>query len=124
MSKYPKFSAAFNIANNNDDRIRAFELYQKAFDAKKISESVPPDGWDIHIVMEINEFVILLAPGGEKGKENVVTCQLQFDNENDLRKAYDVLIQEGQDYSIGSYPWASVGALVTDKYGVRWWLCL
>lgn len=69
-----------------------------------------------------NMFNILLAPGGEKASENVVVCELLFDNEVDLRKAYNILIQEGQNYSIGSYPWAPVGALVTDKYGVTWWL--
>lgn len=122
MSKYPKFSLAFNIASSNEERIAAFELYQKAFKARKISESTPPDGDDIHIVMEINGCNILLALGGEKALENVVTCELQLDNEDDLRKAYNILIQEGQNYSIGSYPWAPVGALVTDKYGVGWWL--
>jgi uncharacterized glyoxalase superfamily protein PhnB len=124
MSKYPIVSLAFNIANSNKERIEAFELYQKTFNARKISESTPPDGSDIHIMMEINGFEILLAPGGEKNLKNVLTCQIQFDNENDLRKAYDILIQEGQNYSIGSYPWARVGALVTDKYGVEWWLCI
>lgn len=77
----------------------------------------------MYIVMEINGFEILLAPGGEKVVESVVICQVQFDNEKDLRKAYDILIQEGQNYSIGSYPWAPVGAFVNDKYGVGWWLC-
>jgi uncharacterized glyoxalase superfamily protein PhnB len=125
MADFPKFSVAFNIPKNNEDRIKAFELYQKAFDAKKISES-PPEEADmyggIYITMEINGFRILLAPGGERNNESVVTCELLYDNENDLRKAYDILIQEGHDYSIGSYSWAPVGALVTDKYGVTWWL--
>lgn len=122
MSVYPKFSLAFNIADRNEERIAAFELYQKAFNARKISESKPPDGDDIHIVMEINGFTILLAPGSEKASESVVVCELLFDHEDDLRKAYNILIQEGKNYSIGSYPWAPVGALVTDKYGVTWWL--
>ena len=124
MSKYPQFSLAFNIASN-DERIEAFEFYQKTFNAKKLSESVPSDGPDIHIMMEINGFEILLAPGEFQMSQNpVVTCQLDFDNETELRKAYDILIQEGQNYSIGSYPWAKVGALVTDKYGVQWWLTI
>ncbi|MDD4493975.1 MAG: sulfatase-like hydrolase/transferase [Eubacteriales bacterium] len=33
-------------------RIAAFELYQKAFNARKISEPTLPDGDDIHIMME------------------------------------------------------------------------
>ena len=122
MLNYPKFSLTFNICNNNEDRIKALELYQRAFNATKISESIPPGGWEIHILMEINGFYILLAPGGEKNEEHIVTCELMFNNEIDLHKAYDALIQEGKNYSIGSYPWAPVGALVTDKYGVTWWL--
>ena len=113
---------AFNIASNNEERIEAFELYRRAFNAIKTGESTPPDGDDIHISMEINGFKILLAPGDEKGVNNVLCCQIKFDNDNDLRKAYEILIQEGRDYYIGSYPWAPLGAFVKDKYGVGWWL--
>ena len=49
MNNYPKTSLAFGIAGNNEDRIKAFELYQKAFNAKKIYESTPSDGDDLHI---------------------------------------------------------------------------
>ena len=124
MSKYPKFSMAFNIGNTNEERIEAFTMYQQAFNASKISESTPPDGDDLHIMMDINGLEILLAPGGkvEKILENAMCCEFQFDNENDLRKAYDILIQDSLYHSIGSYPWAPTGALVTDKYGVCWWL--
>ena len=122
MTKYPRFSLAFNIASSNEERIAAFEMYKRAFSAIKISESTPPDGNDLHIVMEINGFCILLAPGSKRNKEHIVTPEIQFDNEDDLRSAYNTLIQEGRNYSIGSYPWASLGALVTDKYGVTWWL--
>lgn len=123
MLKYPKFTMAFNIESTNEERIEAFELYQKAFNAKKLSESTPPDGNDIHIMMDIYGFEILLGPGGAVGKglENAIICEIRFDNENDLRKAYDVLIQEGQNYSLeGPYPWATILALVTDKFGVGW----
>ena len=123
MSEYPKFKMAFSIGRTNDERIEAFELYERAFNARKISESTPPDGDDIHIMMEINGFEILLGPGGKVKKvlDNAMTCEIHFDNENDLRKAYDVLVQEGQSYSLGGpYPWATVLALVTDKYGIGW----
>lgn len=123
MPDYPRLSLAFNIASNNQDRIEAFELYQKAFDAIKVWEAGnAPDGNGIHIGMQINGFPVMLGPGGEKNEEHVVTVELMFDNEADLRRAYDILKEEGQNYSIGSYPWAPVGALVTDKYGVTWWL--
>ena len=124
MPDYPKFSMAFNVGKSNDERIEALKMYQHAFGAKKISESVPPNGDDLHIVMEINGLTILLAPGGKvhKTTDNAMCCEFMFKNENDLRRAYDVLIEDCLFNSIGSYPWAPVGALVTDKYGVCWWL--
>ncbi|MDD4796870.1 MAG: hypothetical protein PHO66_03775 [Eubacteriales bacterium] len=54
--------------------------------------------------------------------ENAMCCEFQFDNQDDLRKAYDVLVPESLYHSIDTYPWAPVGTLVTDKYGVCWWL--
>lgn len=123
MSKYPQFTMSFNIETTNEERLEAFELYHKAFNAKKLSESTPPDSNDIHIMMEIYGFEILLGPGGAVGKgfENAIICEIRFDNESDFRKAYDVLIQEGQNFSLeGPFPWATLLALVTDKFGVGW----
>ena len=43
-------------------------------------------------------------------------------SEEDWRRAYDVLTQEGSDYSTQSWPHAPVSGVVTDKFGVSWWL--
>lgn len=123
MSDYPKISLAFGIAGGNEARIKAFELYQTVFHAKKIYESTPPDSDDLHIRMELNGFSILLGPGAQQNQENNVVPEVKFGDETDLRRAYEILIQEGRDYSIGSYPWAPVGAAVTDQFGISWWLC-
>ncbi|MEA4823538.1 MAG: hypothetical protein VB111_05400 [Clostridiaceae bacterium] len=123
MPQYPQFKMAFCIGSTNEERIEAFSLYQQAFNARKISESTPPDGEDIHILMEINGFEILLCPGNkvERVSENVMVCEIHFENESDFRKAYGVLIQEGRNYSLGGpYPWATALALVTDKCGIPW----
>jgi len=126
MSKYPFFKMAFGIGTTNEERIEACELYQRAFGAVKTDESIPPDGWDIHICIEINGFPIFLGPGGLSGKDRDgldigIVCELHYDNENELRKAYDVLIQEGRNYSLeGPFPWAALLALVTDKFGIGW----
>lgn len=124
MPDYPKFSVAFEIASSDEDRRQAFALYQKAFGARKISEFSPggPNAQNLHIMMEINGFEILLHPSREKRTNGAVNCQLRFDREDDVRKAYEVLIREGKDYSMSSYPHAPVSALVTDQYGVGWWL--
>ncbi len=123
MSKYPQFTISFNINTTNEERRAMFELYQKAFNAKKLFEGTPPNGDDIHIMMEICGVEMLLGPGGTigKGLDNAIVCEVRFDNENEFRKAYDALAQEGQSCSLeGPYPWATRLALVTDKYGVGW----
>jgi uncharacterized glyoxalase superfamily protein PhnB len=126
MSKYPFFKMSFGIGSTNEERIEACNLYQKAFNAKKTGESVPPDGCDIHIDIEINGFPILLGPGGKVSKDRDgldigIVCELHYDNENKLRKAYEALIQAGQNYSLeGPFPWATLLALVTDKFGIGW----
>ena len=35
MGAYPKFTMSFSIGSSNKERIEAFELYQRAFKAKK-----------------------------------------------------------------------------------------
>jgi uncharacterized glyoxalase superfamily protein PhnB len=118
-----KFGMAFNIGNTNEERIEAFEMYQRSFKAKKLSEGTPPDSNDIHITMEIGGVEILLAPGGkvEKILENAMVCEIHFDNEKDLHKAYEVLSKDSSRRSLeGPYPWATVFALVTDKFGIYW----
>ncbi|MDR1690135.1 MAG: hypothetical protein LBS21_16255 [Clostridiales bacterium] len=52
MSNSPKFKMALAICKTNEERIEAFEMYQKAFGAKKTWEGAPPDGGDIHIGMD------------------------------------------------------------------------
>lgn len=119
MADYPRISVALMIASNNQDRMKAFELYQEAFGAIKTWEAGnAPDGNDLHMGMQINGFNFQLWPREEMNEEHIVTIELMFDDENELRRAYGVLIQEGRNYSIGSYDWAPVGAFVTDKCGV------
>ena len=123
MSGYPKFTMCFNINTTNEERVDAFELYRRAFGARKISEGTPPNSDEIHIMMDIFGFEILLGPGSEvgKGMNNALICEVRFDDETDFRKAYEVLSKEGQNSSLeGPYPWATLLGLVTDKFGIGW----
>ncbi len=115
----PRFTLAYNINITNEERLELFNLYQRAFGAKKLSQ----EGEDIHIMMEIYGTGILLGPGGEdyKSTNNKVIFEARFDDEKDFRKAYEVLIEEGQNYSLeGPYAWATLLGLVTDKFGIGW----
>ena len=91
MGAYPKFTMSFSIGPSNKERIEAFELYQRAFKAKKLLESTPPDNDDIHIMMEIYGQEILIGPGKSMGTG--------FE---------------------GPYPWAAILGLVVDKFGIGW----
>ncbi len=118
-----KFSMAFNVGRTNQEREEACRMYQEAFGARRLSESFASGG-DIHIMMDFQGLAVMLAPGGkvEKTTENAMCCEFLFDQEEALRHAYEVLSRGSLSHSIGSYPWAPVGALVTDRFGVCWWL--
>lgn len=126
-----KFTMSFSIGSTNDaykdnkERLDAYELYRKAFNAKKLGEEGPPEYDDIHIMMEIYGLEILLGPGGGKagtGFDNILNCEVRFDNEAEFRRAYDVLVEaDSKSHSLdGPYPWATLLGLVVDKFGIGW----
>ncbi len=118
-----KFAIAFNIGKTNEERNEAFAMYQKAFSAVKLWESPAPGCEDLHIGMELGGINVLLAPGGkvEKTTENAMCCEFSFDNEEELRNAYDILSVDALSYSLeGPFPWAQLLGLVVDKFGVCW----
>lgn len=123
MSKYPQFTMSFNIGPTNKERIDAFELYHKAFNAKKLSESTPPNGDDIHIMMDIYGLEILIGPGKGAGTgfENALSCEIRFDKKDDFYQAYDELIKGAKSHTVeGPYPWATLLGLIVDKFGIGW----
>jgi uncharacterized glyoxalase superfamily protein PhnB len=123
MVNRPKFTLSFGIGTTNEERLDAFELYKQAFNAKKLSEGTPPDGSDIHIMMDIYGLEILLGPGGKEGTgfDNVINCEVRYHDETEFRKAYAAICRECRSKSLeGPYPWAKLLGLVNDKYGVGW----
>ena len=125
MEKSPELLVVLNINGSDEKRIEAFELYQRAFNAKNLSGDLSPDeSGQVHIMMDINGYQFGIFPGDDYNARGNVTCQFEFDNENDLRKAYDVLSQEAQEHSIGTDFWCELFASVTDKFGVFWCFCV
>ena len=53
MASTTKFTLSFNFNLTNDERLAMFELYKNAFNAKKTYEGTPPNGNDLHIMMDI-----------------------------------------------------------------------
>jgi len=132
--KSPELMVVFDINGSNERRLEAFEFYKKAFGAVKLSGELPPEGVppedllpdesETHIIMEINGYKFGIFPGDEHAARGPVTCQFEFDNEADLRRAYDVLSQGASEHSIDTPFWCTLCALVRDKYGIFWCLCV
>ena len=120
MSKSTYFYLMFHLKNP----VEAYEFYHNVFGAEKISEEFLPNG-DPYIMININGCNMLLRPEDSFGKmiPAGVGCCAKFTTKEDLRNAYEILIKEGQDYSIHEdWHWTPLAALVTDKYGVGWLL--
>ena len=124
IRKYPRFSVCFGGLGSDENTREAFALYEKAFGAIKTWEEQPYGSGpgNLHIGMEINGHDFLLKTQGKALPGGTVNCQMHFNNENDWRKAYDALTLEGSDYSTQSWPHAPTSGVVTDKFGVSWWL--
>ena len=73
MDGSPKFTIAFNIRTTNEDRLEMCDLYQKAFHAKKLSQETPPDGNDIHIMMEFAVLILPRVTGNFPCDDNIIT---------------------------------------------------
>ena len=125
MKKSPELLVVLNINGSDKKRIEAFEFYQKAFNAKNLSGDLLPDeSGQVHIIMEINGYTFGIFPGDDYNSRGNIICQFEFDNEDDLRKVYDILIQGASTHTINTDFWCKLHATVTDRYGVFWSLCV
>ena len=124
MTKSPELLVVFNVNGSDEKRIEAFELYQKAFNAKSVYDLIPDESGEIHVIMEINGYKFGIFPGDDYNSRGNVTCQFEYDNEDDLRKAYDILVQGASTHTINTDFWCKLHATVTDKHGVFWSLCV
>ena len=125
MKKSLELLVVLTINGSDEKRIEALELYQRAFNAKNLSgDLVPDESGEVHIIMEINGYKFGIFPGDGHNSRGNVNCQFEFHNENDLRKAYDVLSREAQEHSIDTAFWCKLVASITDKFGVFWCFCV
>ena len=130
MSKSPELMVVLTVNGSNVRRMEAFELYRSAFGAVKLCGELPPDDipqedllpdeLELHIIMEINGRQFGIFPGEGDGSPGNVNCQFHFGNEDDFRKAYDVLTQDASKQLLERPFWCGLFGLVTDKFGIRW----
>jgi len=105
--------------------IEACDLYREAFGAEKTSEDTIP-GLPEWIGININIFGLgIFMQSNDKPAGGNSCCCIRFSTEEELRKAYAVLIQEGTDYSLHTdWHWTSLAALVRDKFDNGWLFCV
>jgi len=126
VKKRSRFYLIFDLGSIENVN-EACELYSKAFGAERFPEDngewqgkewmgMSLKIYNLDIWVQSNDKPL----GGYNG-----SCCINFSTEEDLRKAYNLLIQEGEDYSIHSdWHWTPLVALVRDKFGVRWLFAL
>ena len=120
VRKLPRFYNIFNVSNP----MEAYRLYHEAFGVEKVSENYP--GGTAHIGIEIGSFFVLLRQEDEPVADKYPGqgCCVSFVTKEELRKAYDLLTQNGKGTIHEDWDWTPLSAFVTDKYSVHWMLCV
>lgn len=111
--------------------IEAVELYQKAFDAKIVSEHKNENGSYMHVELDVFGQIVALAEALPEAGERIAgsTMQLCFhldkDKEETIKKAYEILKEDADiHFSLGESFFSPLMFGLIDKYGVNWNLFL
>ncbi|QUI23966.1 VOC family protein [Vallitalea pronyensis] len=109
--------------------IEAVEHYQKAFSATLGYHVKNEDNTYMHAEITLDgQTIISISESDEwaiSGKNMQFWLTFGDDNEDALKKAYDILKEDGQIlYPVGPSDWSKCMADVIDKFGVRWYLCV
>ena len=109
--------------------VEAVKHYQKAFNATLGYNVLNPDNTYMHA--EINrkdQHIISISESEEwamSGKNMQFCVNFGEENEEELKGAYEILVEEGQIlYPLGPCDWNKCMADLIDKFGVRWYLAL
>lgn len=107
--------------------IEAVELYQKAFGATLGYNVQNPDSTYMHAEIILNgQHIISISESEDwaiSGKNMQFCITFGSENEEALKKAYEILKEDGQIlYPLGPCDWSQCMADVIDKFGVRWYL--
>ena len=113
----------------------AVELYKEAFGLEmKGSPIIDSDGNIWHCVLQKNgeEYLSISEDKylpemliKEYPQENrpVMLFEVEFDNEDDLKKAFELLSKDGNPCAgLKVEPWSKLSCDVIDKFGVFWYL--
>ncbi len=127
-----KLGATLYIKNT----VEAVEFYKEAFgmtlgynekfqDGTYMHAVLLRDGHEVFDVSESqnDDFVNVMLSSSLNESRPTMSYGINFDNEDEVRKAYSMLIEGGKVlFPLGSLPWSPCCADVVDKYGVYWYI--
>lgn len=116
--------------------VEAVEFYKKAFGLTLGYNEKFPDGTYMHAELQKDrntvfavsenqndELVNVMHKLAKKEISPTTSCGINFDTEDDIKRAYDMLSEEGTvRRPLEPLPWSVCSADVLDKYGVYWYI--
>lgn len=116
--------------------VEAVDFYKEAFGLTLGYNEKFPDGTYMHAELQKDgntvfavsenkncELVKVMHDLTKSEVSPTTSCGINFDTEDAIKKAYDMLSKEGTvRRSLGSLPWSVCSADVLDKYGVYWYI--
>lgn len=116
--------------------LEAVDFYQKAFgmtlgynekfpNGTYMHAELQKDGKTIFAVSETknDELITIMHELAKKKVPPTTSCGINFDTEEAIKVAFDMLAKEGIVYRpIGELPWSPCSADVLDKFGVYWYI--
>ena len=106
----------------------AVELYRAAFDLELGYHVLNRDGTYFHseLTRSGKPFCsVVEAKEDTYAGRHPVELGVDFDDRDKLKQAFALLADGGRvDLEIGALPWSSCAAIVTDRFGVRWFLSM
>lgn len=129
-----KLGATLYIKNT----MEAVKFYEEAFGMTLGYHVKNPDGTFMHAALLRGEQEIFAISESQneplvntmltstlKESRPTMSYGINFDNEEEVKKAYAMIEKEGNVLlPLGSLPWSSCCADIVDKYGVYWYLYL
>ena len=107
---------------------KAIEKYKAAFDLELGYHVLNKDGTYYHAELLRNgeEFCCVVEAKQDTFTDrNPIELGVTFNTHNELEQAFDVLANGGKiEMDICELPWSPYAAIVTDCYGVKWFLSL
>jgi uncharacterized glyoxalase superfamily protein PhnB len=115
--------------------VEAVELYIKAFGLEKKGEYILDDDgniWHCVLTQEGEEYISIseekylpnnLLKNYPEEIRPIMLFKVEFQNENELKKAFELLSKDGNPCAgLKVEPWSIISCDVIDKFGVFWYL--